>query len=96
LTCNDCKKQYVGQTKRSFRLRFKEHLRDIINNRPVPVAEHINSHSDPKPTITPAIIEVINMDPDSENSLRVRLKREKLWMLKLKTLVPYGMNTLDK
>ena len=32
LTCLDCNKQYVGQTGRSFRTRYREHLRDFKYN----------------------------------------------------------------
>ena len=34
LTCNTCKLGYVGQTSRSLKLRFQEHVRYIRNNNP--------------------------------------------------------------
>jgi hypothetical protein len=33
LQCADCPWKYVGQTGRTFKTRFKEHIRDIKNNR---------------------------------------------------------------
>jgi uncharacterized protein involved in tolerance to divalent cations len=33
LKCMDCHRQYIGQTGRSFKTRYKEHIRDIRNNR---------------------------------------------------------------
>jgi hypothetical protein len=33
LKCTDCPLQYIGQTGRSFEVRFKEHIRDIRNNK---------------------------------------------------------------
>jgi hypothetical protein len=33
LKCNGCPKTYVGQTGRTFRTRFKEHIHDIRNSR---------------------------------------------------------------
>jgi hypothetical protein len=32
LQCADCPRRYVGQTGRTFKTRFKEHIRDIKNN----------------------------------------------------------------
>ena len=45
LECNKCKKQYIGETKRKFIVRFKEHLADIRHNRDTPVAKHYNLNS---------------------------------------------------
>jgi hypothetical protein len=33
LRCMDCPRQYVGQTGRHFKTRYKEHIRDIRNNK---------------------------------------------------------------
>jgi hypothetical protein len=33
LKCMDCPQQYIGQTGRNFKTRYKEHVRDIRNNR---------------------------------------------------------------
>jgi hypothetical protein len=33
LKCIDCPWQYIGQTSRNFKTRYKEHIRDIHNNR---------------------------------------------------------------
>jgi hypothetical protein len=32
LQCTDCSKKYIGQTRRTFETRFKEHMRGIRNN----------------------------------------------------------------
>ena len=58
LTCNICKKQYVGETKRAFVVRMKEHLADIRLKRDKPVANHIDSHSQSTKSVIPQIIEV--------------------------------------
>jgi hypothetical protein len=34
LQCLDCPKKYIGQTGRTFKIRYKEHLQAIRNNRP--------------------------------------------------------------
>ena len=45
LECTRCKKQYVGETKRNFFTRFKEHLPDIWHNRDTAVTKHFNLNS---------------------------------------------------
>ena len=42
LTCVICNKQYVGQTKRQFKIRISEHLADIRHKRDTTVALHFN------------------------------------------------------
>jgi hypothetical protein len=43
LQCKQCGLQYIGETKRSFRIRVSEHLGDIRNKRNhKPVAKHFN------------------------------------------------------
>jgi hypothetical protein len=48
LTCPDCRMNYVGQTGRSFRLKYNEHLRDYrYNTNKSRFAQHVaeNKHS---------------------------------------------------
>ena len=94
LTCNICKKQYVGKTKRPFNVRLKEHLADIRLKRDKPVAIHINSHGIETRTIIPQVIEIINRDPDKQETTILRKKREVSWIYRLKTLIPHGLNKL--
>ena len=42
ITCNQCNKQYVGQTSQTLRHRFTNHRFDIRNDRDTPVARHFN------------------------------------------------------
>ena len=94
LTCSSCKKQYVGETKRAFLVRYKEHLADIKHKRDKPVAKHINSHKDGNSTLQVNILEVCNMDPDSEGTTMFRRKREVHWIYTFRTLFPEGLNAL--
>ena len=94
LTCNICKKQYVGETKRAFVVRLKEHLADIRLKRDKPVANHINSHQQSTKTVIPQIIEVIKRDPELLVTTELRKKREVFWIYRLKTLIPNGLNKL--
>ena len=46
ISCHRCSHLYIGETGRSLRSRFGEHLRSIRNNTPgFPVAQHFNSTS---------------------------------------------------
>ena len=94
LTCNVCKKQYVGETKRPFMVRLKEHLADIRLKRQKPIALHMNSHYLSTKTVIPQIIEVIRRDPELDETTELRKKREISWIYKLNTLIPHGLNKL--
>jgi len=42
LTCPDCEMTYTGQTRRSFKTRFKENMRDFkYNNKKSKFAQHL-------------------------------------------------------
>ena len=47
ITWSQCKKQYVGETKREIKVRMTEHQRDTRNKRDTPVANHfdLTNHS---------------------------------------------------
>ena len=94
LTCNICKKQYVGETKRPFVVRLKEHLADIRLKRDKPLAIHMNSHNSNSIKVIPQIIEVINRDPELPETTNLRKKREIFWIYRLRTLIPHGLNKL--
>ena len=82
-----CKIQYVGQSGRRFYDRIMEHLRYIwkgINA----LGEHFKNGCDSK-YLQVQVIEKVT--PDSEH---LRLQREKYWIEKLDTKVPYGLNRL--
>ena len=94
LTCDTCKKQYVGETKRPFIVRLKEHLADIRLKRDKPLAIHVNGHASDNKKVFPQITEVINRDPEMPETTSLRKKREIFWIYRLKTLIPYGLNKL--
>ena len=96
LTCSACQKQYVGETKRAFCVRFKEHLADIRHNRDKPIVHHIKSHNESEATIIPQIMELIRLNPDLDSTTTFRRKREIHWIYSLRTLAPEGLNTLGK
>ena len=66
LTCSICKKQYVGETKRNFFLRYREHVAGIKHNRSYPITAHCKLHPNLNldTILTPRILEVISRNPD--------------------------------
>jgi hypothetical protein len=53
LTCNTCKMSYIGQTSRSLKQRYQEHIRDIRNNKPrLTYAKHILNNKHEHDTMT--------------------------------------------
>jgi hypothetical protein len=92
LSCNYCKKQYVGETKRSFIVRLKEHMRDVVKKIDSPVAKHFNLPGHSVDNIVPNIIEYFKLDPTTTQATRIRKDREKHWIHCLRTMEPQGIN----
>ena len=92
LKCQLCSKIYIGETKRLFETRFKEHLADIRHNRDTPVAQHFNCEGHSAAHVLPTIVEVINKDPSLEETTLFRRERERFWIYQLRSLTPLGIN----
>ena len=93
---NWCHIKYVGQTKNRIIDRFKGHLFDIKNNLNTTVARHFGSHSDIlDPNMTIHILEYIRLPKDLPRSSSLRDNRELVWIHRLNTLIPNGLNILD-
>ncbi len=98
LTCNvpNCGVQYVGQTKNRIMDRFRNHLSDIRTSKDTTMARHMASHGiTTNPPICISILEFINASPDSEIAQNLRNKWEKMWMARLNTYIPQGLNIQD-
>lgn len=96
IQCKECDKQYVGQTKRSLRLRTNNHRADIVNQRKTTVADHFNtgrcSYEDFQ--ITP-IYQCPLFDND-EQTTKCRLETEQFFIEAFKSYLPYGLNIATK
>ncbi len=92
VTCDVCRMQYVGETKRSFRTRIKEHKADVRHGRDTPVARHFGTPNHSHECLKAEVIEVLTADPDEGTTTVTRRKREYYWIHQLKTLYPFGMN----
>lgn len=85
LTCSTCSLRYVGETSRPLRMRFDEHLRNISNSSDTSVARHFYLHS-----CNPENLQVFGIEM-CPNPARRRSK-EKMWIKRLHTNHPLGLN----
>ena len=97
ITCQKCKTQYVGETKRQLKRRMYEHLRQIdkygqFNVQTTPVSEHFNQVCKRPAKLTFQVLETIKADPQLERTTDLRRRRETYWILTLRTIEPFGMN----
>ena len=102
ITCKRCALQYVGETCQKLRERFKAHNAGISypekdNNCRI-LSEHFSKGPCQGATYTVKIIEKLDGDGRDSNGVIdpsvtvIRRKRETEWMLKLRTVFPYGLN----
>ena len=88
INCKRCNKQYVGETKTELRLRFNNHLSSIRRNIDQPVAIHFNEESH-----TIEDVEIIGIIKIMKQDDALRKKLESIWIKKLQTSAPIGLNT---
>jgi hypothetical protein len=87
ITCKFCQLQYVGQTSNTFRERFYGHMADIrAKNDVKPISHHFGIYHDEN-------INVIIIT-QTERNTNTRLRTEELWIRKLRTKMPEGMNLI--
>ena len=97
ISCTRCHKQYVGHTKRTLRERMCEHFRFISqNNNTHSVGRHFNTEdhrglSD----VEIFVLQFGRKDPDSAESLAIRLILELMWIHRLRSTTPMGLNVFD-
>jgi len=101
IQCNTCNKQYVGQTKREWRIRFKEHTTDlkkaILTDKDQPVAKHLTrpDHTSKIDQVTCYILDFIKAPSHSDQAQLERNKKERIWIFRLGTIRPHGLNTIE-
>ena len=86
VTCQKCKKQYVGQTGRSARTRCLEHLR-YLKSKTEATGIHFNERGHEHKDFQFHIIEKV-----IPNTPQMRLQRENYWIQTLNTKTPRGLN----
>ena len=92
ITCTKCVKQYVGETKREFRFRMAEHVRDTRVKRETPVSIHFNEPDHSSENMVFQIIHILPTDPEDDRSTIRRRQCEKYWIYQLHSLRPLGIN----
>ncbi len=97
LTCDICGQQYVSQTQNRIMDRFNSHLSTIRRKSDTTVARHMASHniSTDDPPITISILQLINADPPTDYAKQLRDRWENMWMARLNTYIPHGLNVQD-
>ena len=101
IQCNTCGKQYVGQTKRDFKIRFREHTNDLkktnLDEKNHPVAKHLKSagHTGHIDQVTCFILDFIKAPGNSDRAQRERDLKERVWISRLGTVRPLGLNKLE-
>ena len=83
ITCKKCSQRYVGQSSRQLRERISEHLRNISHGYPTSVSLHFLECG-----LENFSFAGIEHCPNPKK----RLTKESLWIKRLRTLRPHGMN----
>ena len=89
LYCDTCKNaQYIGETKNSLKTRFYLHRSHIKKNTGTLVTQHFN-----QPNHSMQNMKCIAVERVYGKGVAARLHRERVWMNRLKTLHPLGLNS---
>ena len=95
ISCTRCSAKYVGETGNTLRTRMNQHRWDIINHIDSPIAHHFNSA---RHTISNLRITILQSGPFSDNEVLESVYRrnaESVWIGKLHTVKPLGLNIDD-
>ena len=89
--CSECNETYVGQTLKPLRARIARHLYDIKSKTNTHMSHHFNrSHPIDKFNFVP--LEKVADSLTAKEAESALKKLETLWIRRLSTLQPYGMN----
>ncbi len=95
ISCNLCGMQYVGKTKNTIVKRFGTHFYDIKKSYTT-VARHFNDHGVTKdPAFQIHVLEFIHRNPTTTEGATILDEHEKVWMGRLNTFYPKGLNIQD-
>ena len=89
ITCMKCKKQYVGHTTKQLNTRINHHRSNILNKKPIYVAQHFNL---PNHSILDLKVQPIDKATDMIQPYTELLRLEAFWIKTLCTKVPEGLN----
>ena len=83
----------MGQTRNKILIRLNQHYSGIRNKLETPVSRHFQGHNCTEPYSVRIFI--LSLIKEADNAQELRNKWEKIWMARLNSYVPYGMNVLD-
>ena len=97
LHCKHCKKLYVSQTKRVFKKRLVEHFSDINKKDPTkPLGSHFGKSGHPDISVLGIfVLKSIKANPESIHGQNLWDFHELEWIHRLKTSLPFGLNSMD-
>jgi peptide-methionine (R)-S-oxide reductase len=98
LKCTRCNIMYVGQTMRAVKDRFREHFYSIDNPKrsDTTVGRHFSAPDHQGINdVSILILEFIKNSPNSPSAQRLRDEKELLWIHRLSTIAPLGLNSAD-
>ena len=98
IKCNKCSKLYVGQTKNSIKERFKCHFFSITHPKSsdTTVGRHFSKTDHAGiDNVTILVLDFITAPQNTPSGQRTRDEKEKLWIHRLSTIAPLGLNTAD-
>ena len=87
LECKLCNKQYIGETGTTMRNRIKHHKNASNAHLNRPIYSHVDGHQRDFDIFALTII-------DQQIDLKLRKEKEREYILKLKTKVPFGLNVI--
>ena len=87
ITCKVCKKQYVGETKNNLLTRFTQHRYNIKNEKNMNTALVFHFVAHGWENISATILESNPRWTEQD-----RRRRESVWIARLRTKLPYGLN----
>jgi hypothetical protein len=94
ITCNQCKKQYVGETGQKLNTRIGQHRRSVeggMNIGCYRLKEHFKQGGICKDFSVTVLEKLVNANSNQETK-EYRLRRETYWICLLRTKYPFGMN----
>ncbi|OCT94668.1 hypothetical protein XELAEV_18012353mg [Xenopus laevis] len=96
-----CGKAYVGKTKREIRVRIGEHKRAIDNcdlekqKYVAPVSKHFKEQGHNSKQLRWMVLQIVDTPSRGGNYNRLLLQKETMWIDKLNTVSPMGLNEVQ-
>ena len=91
ITCTRCKSQYVGETKQSLNVRFRQHYTAACRGENSLIYQHYNSANHSPNDMKVQVLETVS-ESDEKLARHARILAEDFWIRLLNTANPFGLN----